>query len=102
MSPEHERHTAPEIEELNGLIEAGEVDPNDPKWQGRILLFMARRVRFMMERDTMTVAACTALREQCPGNRLFHNPKETLLTEAMRYGFGSLGWLALVIYLALK
>ena len=54
------------------------------------------------KRDTMTVAACTALREQCPGNRLFHNPKETLLTEAMRYGFGSLGWLALVIYLALK
>ena len=101
MSPEHEAHTAPEIQELNGLIESGERNPNDAAWQGRTLLFMARRVRFMMERDTMTVAACNALRANCQGARLFKDPKGTLTAEAMRYGFGSLGWVALVAYLYL-
>lgn len=97
MAPE--QHSAPEIQELDGLIRDGESNPNDGAWQGRTLLFMARRVRFMMERDTMTVAGCAAIRATCPGARIFTDPKGTLQAEVMRYGFGSLGWVALVAFM---
>ena len=71
-------HITPELQELDRLIDTGEKDPNDPNWQGLVLLFMARRVRYMMERDTMTVAMCDIRRAGCPGANLFKKPRETI------------------------
>lgn len=95
-------HITPELQELDRLIETGEMNQNDPCWQGKVLLFMARRVRFMMERDTMTVAMCDQRRATCPGASLFSNPAETLKSEALKQGFGMIGWIILVGLLAWK
>ena len=85
-------HITPELQELDRLIDTGEKDPNDPNWQGLVLLFMARRVRYMMERDTMTVQMCNQFRADCPGARLFKSPVQTVGTELVK----QMPWLILV------
>ena len=67
MSPEHD---VPEIQELNELIEAGIKNPNDPSWQGRMLLFQARRVKYMMERETVTRQELLDHVRNCPAMQL--------------------------------
>ena len=85
-------HNTPELQELDRLISTGESNPNDPAWQGMVLLFMARRVRFMMDRDTMTVAMCDQRMRLCPGANLFKNPRETIWTALIQ----QMPWLILV------
>jgi len=43
----------------------------------------------------VTEAECLKRRADCPGVKLFTNPKETVLTELARQG----GWIAICAYL---
>ena len=88
-------HPTPEIQELGRLIDTGEADPDNAHWQGKVLLFMARRVRFMMERDTITAEQCAAYRRNCPGAKLFEAPMHTMGSELVK----QVPWLILVAVL---
>ena len=63
----------------------------DPETQGRALALLLRHVRILVRRSTVTEAECLKRRADCPGVKLFTNPKETVLTELARQG----GWIAI-------
>lgn len=67
MAPEHD---LPEIQELDELIKEGKSNPVEPSWQGRMLLFQARRVKYMMERETVTRQELLDHVRNCPAMQL--------------------------------
>jgi len=67
----------------------------DPETQGRALALLLRHVRILVRRSTVTEDECRKRRADCPGVKLFTNPKETVLTELARQG----GWIAICAYL---
>lgn len=67
MSPEHD---LPEIQELDELIREGKANPNSTDWQGRMLLFQGRRVKYMMERETVTKQELVDHAKNCPAMML--------------------------------
>lgn len=67
----------------------------DPETQGRALALLLRHVRILVRRSTVTETECLKRRADCPGVKLFTNPKETVLTELARQG----GWIVICAYL---
>jgi hypothetical protein len=89
-------HPTPEIQELDNLILAGEQNNTNQEWQGNVLLFMARRVRYMMERDTMTIQDCQRIREACPGASIFNKPQEALGPYLIKAAFTHAPWIIIL------
>ena len=52
-------------------------------------------LRILVARNTVTEEECSKRMSECPGVKLFTNPKETVLTELARQG----GWIAICAYL---
>ena len=63
--------------------------------QGKALALLLRHVRILVRRSTVTEQECKTRRADCPGVKLFSNPKETVMTELARQG----GWIVVVGYL---
>ncbi len=67
----------------------------NPAVHGQALALLLKHVRILVRRSTVTEAECLKRRADCPGVKLFTNPKETVLTELARQG----GWIAICAYL---
>ena len=63
--------------------------------QGKALALLLRHVRILVRRSTVTEKECKARMANCPGVKLFTNPKETVLTELAKQG----GWIVVCAYL---
>jgi len=74
----------------------------DPVTQGRALALLLRHVRILVRRSTVTEDECRKRMIECPGAKLFKNPAQTVKEEVMKQGFGMLGWILLVGFLAWK
>jgi len=59
-------------------------------------------LRILVARNTVTEEDCMKRMIECPGAKLFKNPAKTVKEEVMKQGFGMLGWVLLVGFLAWK
>ena len=82
-----------DFEEIEAKLQNGH--SADPATQGRALALLLRHVRVLVRRSTVTETECLKRRADCPGVKLFTNPKETVLTELARQD----GWIAICAYL---
>ena len=82
-----------DFEEIEAKLQNGH--SADPATQGRALALLLRHVRVLVRRSTVTETECLKRRADCPGVKLFTNPKETVLTELAKQG----GWIAICAYL---
>ncbi len=82
-----------DFEAIEAELQNGHGD--DLALQGKALALLLRHVRILVRRSTVTEKECQARRADCPGVKLFTNPKETVLTELARQG----GWIAICAYL---
>ena len=82
-----------DFEEIEAKLQNGH--SADPATQGRALALLLRHVRVLVRRSTVTEDECRKRRADCPGVKLFTNPKETVLTELAKQG----GWIVVCAYL---
>jgi hypothetical protein len=82
-----------DFEEIEAKLQNGH--SADPATQGRALALLLRHVRVLVRRSTVTETECLKRRADCPGVKLFTNPKETVLTELAKQG----GWIVICAYL---
>ena len=78
-----------DFEAIEAELQNGHGD--DLALQGKALALLLRHVRILVRRSTVTEKECQARRADCPGVKLFTNPKETVLTELAKQG----GWIAI-------
>lgn len=82
-----------DFETIEAELQNGHGD--DLALQGKALALLLRHVRILVRRSTVTEQECKTRRADCPGVKLFSNPKETVMTELARQG----GWIVVVGYL---